>query len=210
MKAYTPTALTPVEPQSYAEALSRPDHKEWEKAIKLEYDSLIENGTWELAKLPPGRKMISCKWVFKLKVKADGTFDRYKARLVARRFSQVPGVDYLETFAPVVKLPTLRALCAISTYKDYELQMFDVKTTFLNGKLDTEIYMQQPPSFIVKGKEDYVCKLIKTLYSLKQSAMAWNAELDAELLALGFTKSQADGSLYIYKKGDSLLSGSLC
>lgn len=157
---------------------------------------------WELAKLPPGRKMVSCKWVFKLKVKADGTFDRYKARLVARGFSQVPRVDYLETFAPVMKLPTLRVLCAISAYKDYELQMFDVKTAFLNGKLHIEIYMQQPPCYEVKDKEDNVCKLNKTLYGLKQSAMAWNAVLDAELLAFGFTKSQADGSLYIYNKGD--------
>ena len=135
--------------------------------MKEEYDSLIENKTWTIEKLPPDRKAIGCKWTYKVKEKSDGTIDRYKARLVAKGYSQLNGIDYDETFSPVVKFETLRYLLCFASANNYEIHQMDVTTAFLNGNLSEEIFMKQPEGFVIKDKEDHVCKLKKSLYGLK-------------------------------------------
>ena len=121
-----------------------PNAQEWWKAAQAECDSLIENETWEVVPLPEGRKTVSCKWVFKVKQDKDGNIDRYKGRLVVREFSQEDGIDYFETFSPVVRLDSIRALLAIAVQQAMNVHHMDVVTAFLNGHLDEEIYMEQP------------------------------------------------------------------
>ncbi|MFN7611034.1 MAG: reverse transcriptase domain-containing protein, partial [bacterium] len=133
-----------LEPQTYSEAVNSSDGQKWKEAIDEEYKSLIDNETWELVPRPAGRNIVSCKWVFKTKLGSDGQIDRYKARLVARGFTQVEGIDYQETYSPVVKMTSIRILLSLVAIFDLELHQMDVKTAFLNGKLDEEIYMQQP------------------------------------------------------------------
>lgn len=191
--------IQPEEPKNIKEALSSSAGSQWELAAKAEFESLMENETWELVKLPPGRKPIGCKWVFKLKMNPDGTVDRYKARLVAKGYSQVEGVDYSETFAPVAKFPSIRAILALAASEDMEIHQMDVKTAFLNGTLDEEIYMDQPEGFRVPGKEGLVCKLKKSLYGLKQAPRAWNVAIHAYLRCLGMQQSNVDHCVYIKK-----------
>ena len=127
-----------------------------------ELRSLHENNTWELVDLPPGRNVVGCRWVYKIKRKEDGTIERYKARLVAKGYSQVMGMDYFETYSPVAKLSSIRLLLAIATQLDLDLQQMDVNTAFLYGELPEEIYMQQPEGF--EDDSGRVCKLRKGIY----------------------------------------------
>ncbi len=152
--------------------------------------------------LPAGRKPVSCKWVFKIKQGANGEVECYKARLVARGFTQTYGVDYNETFAPVAKFTSIRCILVLAALEDMEIHQMDVKTTFLNGKLKKEIYMEQPQGFVHQGGEHFVCKLQKSLYGLKQSPRAWNQKLDAFLKSIEFMKSEADHSVYVAQVGD--------
>ena len=193
------------EPTTYTQAMNSDNHIQWEKAMQDEYDSIQSCGTWSLVKLPNNRKAIGCKWVYKIKRNADGSIDRYKARLVAKGFSQKEGIDYNETFAPVAKFCSIRALLALAARDDMEIHQMDVKTAFLNGDLDVDIYMQQPQGYVVDGKEDYVCKLHKSLYGLKQAGRAWYQKIDNVLLhTLGFTRSQADHCVYVYNGNDGI------
>jgi hypothetical protein len=139
--------------------------------------------------------------VFKLKLKADNSIDRYKARLVAKGFSQIEGIDYIDTFSPVAKFCSIRALLALAAHHDLEIHQMDVKSAFLNGDLNEEIYMKQPPGFQVKGKESCVCKLQKSLYGLKQAGRAWNCKIDSTLLSLSFTRLESDHCIYVYHDG---------
>ena len=134
---------------------------------------MITNGTWELPSIPNGSNSVGCKWVFRAKRDACGDVVRYKVRLVAEGFAQVQGVDFHETFAPVAKFTTIRCILAIGAAMNLEIHQMDVKTAFLNGDLEEDIYMVQPEGFVQEGKEDYVCKLKKSLYGLKQSPRAW-------------------------------------
>ena len=148
-------------PKNYREALESPEAHLWKAAIEDEYKSLMENGTWELTDLPDNRKLVSNMWVFD--IKPAPTLDgppRQKARLVAKGCTQEFGVDFDETFAPVLKLPTLRTLFGLIAAYDLEVMQLDVKTAFLYGKLDHEIYMPQPEGFVVPGREHQVCKLV--------------------------------------------------
>ncbi len=131
------------EPQTVEEALNGKDAKKWEITMQEEYDSLVVNNTWSLVPFPKARKPISCKWVFKIKHGVDGEVERYKARLVARGFTQTFGVDYNETFAPVAKFVSIRCILALATIEDMEIHQMDVKTAFLNGELE-EIYRNNP------------------------------------------------------------------
>ena len=160
------------EPRSLKEAKSRADAKQWEIAARAEMDSLAKNKTWDLVPLPKGQKSVGCKWVFKLKLKADGSVDRHKARLVAKGYSQQQGLDFTETFAPVAKFASIWAALAIAALEDMEIHQMDVETAFLNGNLEEEIYMDQPEGFIKPGTENLVCKLKKSLYGLKQASRA--------------------------------------
>jgi hypothetical protein len=188
-------------PKSYAEAMTRPDAKFYHEAACKEIDALIENKTWVLAKLPPGRKAIGCRWVFLIKRKADGSIDRYKGRLVAQGYSQRPGLDFGETYASTVKWATLRAILAIAAYEDLEVESVDISSAFLNGDIDAEIYMEQPEGFSQGDKSD-VLKLLKGLYGLKQAPRLWYTKLHSVLSLIGFKTVQSDHSLWIYQKDD--------
>ena len=134
-----------------------------------EYHALLQNGTWVLSVLPLGRKLVGCKWVYKLKLDANGKVARFKARLVAQGFTQKPGVDFKETFAPVARLTSIRMVLHIAALEDWELDQMDVKNAYLNGILEEEIYMAQPEGYKVPGQEDKVLRLKKGLYGLKQA-----------------------------------------
>ena len=140
---------------------------EWTTAMEEEIATLEENQTWELVPKPRDVKPISCKWVYKIKTRPDGSIERYKARLVARGFSQQYGLDYDETFSPVAKITTVRVLLALAASKSWPLWQMDVKNAFLHGEVDREIYMEQPPGFRSRENPNYVCKLRKALYGLK-------------------------------------------
>eukprot|EP00253_Pinus_taeda_P035334 PITA_35334 len=141
--------------------------------MQKEYDALIKNDTWKLVDPPLGTKPIGCKWVYKNKYKADGSLDKHKARLVAKRFAQKEGVDYEETFAPTAKWSTIHTLFALAAQNGWKVQQMDVKTSFLNGYLKENVFMYQPEGFVVKGHEHKVCKLVKSLYGLKQAPRTW-------------------------------------
>ena len=190
------------EPQTYAEAKGIP---EWEHAMDAELQSLQKNHTWVLSDLPLGKKPISCKWVYKVKYHADGTLDKYKARLVARGFTQREGIDYEETFAPTAKMSTIRILLAIAAQYGWKVHQMDVKSAFLNGELQEEVYMTQPPGFKVAGSEPKVCRLQKAIYGLKQAPRAWYIKIDQYLVNQGFQRSPSDSNLYIKHSGNDIL-----
>ena len=189
-------ATTSTEPTSLDEALHSPDADQWRQAMDEEIASLAANNTWILTSPPPGIKPIPGKWVYKEKRNADGTIERYKARLVVKGFHQRPGIDYEEVFAPVSKYSTLRILLAITADQDLEIHQLDIKTAFLNGKLHEDVYIEQPPGYN-NGNPDIACKLNKALYGLKQASRAWHHTLKAELESLGFAESTADPGLFI-------------
>ena len=185
-----------LEPVTYQEAMNCEFSEEWQQAMDDEYESLMKNGTWDLMPLPPGRKAVDCKWVYKLKEGLHGEKNRFKARLVARGFSQVYGEDYDQVFAPVVRQTTLRLLMTIAGSKNYRVKHYDIKTAFLYGDLQETIFMKQPQGFKRHGQENLVCCLKKSLYGLKQSARAWNQRLDGVLCKLGFKAAKSDPCLY--------------
>jgi hypothetical protein len=190
------------EPQNIEEALTCENFKEWEFTMQEEYDSLMVNHTWTLVPLFEGRKLVSCKWVFNTKQGVNGDVERYKARLVARGFTQTYGVDYNKIFALVAKFTSIRYILALAALEDMEIHQMDVKIAFLNGELEDEIYMEQPQGFVHQGDEHLVCKLHKSLYGLKQSLRAWNQKLHAFLKNIEFMKSEADPSVYVARVGD--------
>lgn len=146
--------------------------------------SLQENEVWDLVELPPGRKTIGSKGLFKKKTGADDTVERYKARLVAQGYAQRCELDYDKTFCPVVRQESLRVLIALSVNSGLKVHQVDVTTAFLNGTLE-EVFMKQPEGFEAEGKENLVCRLKKSLYGLKQSPRYWNAALDTQLKKMG-------------------------
>ena len=153
-KSFGPEFLTymlEIEPRNFQEAMSTPEAPYWKEAINSEIDSILQNHTWELVDLPPGTKPLGCKWVFKKKMKADGSIDKYKARLVAKGYKQKEGVDYFDTYSPVTRITLIRMLIAIAALNDLEIHQMDVKTTFLNGELNEEFYMEQPEGLIAPG-----------------------------------------------------------
>ena len=186
------------DPRDEREALARPDSDLWRQAMDEEYASLLKNQTWELAELPPGKEPVDCKWVLKIKRDSQGMIERYKARLVAKGYSQQAGVDFNEVYAPVSKYATLRAFLAKVSAEDLELQHWDIKTAFLNGRLEEEIYMRQPPLYHSGGPR-IVCRLLRSLYGLRQAPRAWHTRLKEILTNLEFAASNADASLYILK-----------
>ena len=188
------------EPRSYHEAMTRDDAQLWHVATEQEYNALQEHGAWELCELPPGRKAIGSRWVYKVKLNSDGSVERYKARLVAKGFSQKPHLDYTETFAPVAKFASLRTVLAIAAAEDMEIDHMDISTAFLNGDLDEEIYMAQPEGFAAPGQEHLVCCLKKSLYGLKQSPRQWYIKLHSTFVKLGFSRCASDHCVWIWAK----------
>lgn len=181
------------------------ESKKWIKARNDEIDSLIRNKTWILVKRTDFMKLVSCKWLYKKKVESVGTESiRYKARLIARGFTQEEeveeGVDYNEVFALVVKHASIRILLSVVNQRDWEMQQLDVKTAFLHGDLEESIYMHQPEGYVKKGDEGKLCLLKKSLYGLKQSPRQWNNKFDAHMSDSGFTRSKYDDCVYIKKR----------
>lgn len=181
------------EPNSFSEAAK---HKVWRDAMFQELKALQENKTWSLVPLPPNKRPIGCKWVYKIKLNPDGTVERYKARLVAKGYSQVEGIDYRETFAPVAKLTTIRVLLGLAALRGWHLHQLDVNNAFLHGDLTEDVYMQLPPGFGRKG-ENVICKLHKSLYGLKQASRQWFIKLSLALKSAGFHQSWSDYSLFV-------------
>ena len=190
-------------PQTFLEANSSPDKEKWKKAMDEEMQSLVKNHTWKLARLPKGKKAIGCKWVYAQKEGFPSKNDvRYKARLVAKGYAQKEGIDYNEVFSPIVKHSSIRILLALVAQFDMELVQMDVKTTFLHGDLEEEIYITQPDGFKVAGKEDWVCKLNKSLYGLKQSPRQWYKRFDQFMIGQNYTISNFDHCVYFRKLQD--------
>ena len=195
------------DPNTVSDALSSPEKQEWKTAMDKEMQSIYENDVWDLVELPKQRKAIGCKWVFKRKVGADGSVERYKARLVAQGFSQQYGLDYDETFCPVVRFESLRTVIAFAVQNNLYLHQMDFTSAFLNGSLKEEVYMKQPEGFVEKQKEHLVCKLKHSLYGLKQSPRCWNSVLDVQLKRMGFEQSSSDPCIYTLSGGATFIIG---
>jgi hypothetical protein len=191
-----------LEPQYFHQAVK---HQHWRQAMSDEIQALEENNTWVLTDLPPHKTAIGCRWVYKVKFKADGTVERYKARLVAKCYTQCEGLDYYETFSPVAKLTTVRCLLAIASSKNWFLHQLDVNNAFLHGELNEEVYMSLPPGFANNG-EKRVCRLTKSLYGLKQASRQWFAKFSTTLLDNGFQQFKADYSLFTRVKGNTFVA----
>ena len=189
-----------VEPASYSEAVSCADSSKWLLAMNEEIESLHKNGTWVLTELPKGKRPLKCKWVYKKKDGIPEVEDpRCKARLVVKGFSQKEGIDFNEIFSPVVRHTSIRVLLAFVALFNLELEQLDVKTAFLHGELEEEIYMEQPEGFIVPGKEQLVCRLKKSLYGLKQAPRQWYKRFDSFMIGQGYSRSQYDDCIYFKK-----------
>lgn len=187
------------EPATYKEAMNSPQKEQWIGAMDEEFSSLQQNRTWALVDLPPGKKVIDNRWVFKVKMNTDGSVDRYKARLVIRGFTQEYGVDYSETFSPVVKFTSIRTILAIAAQRNLKLRQFDVKTAFLYGELEEDVYMTQPIGY--DNGSGKVCKLLKSLYGLKQASRCWNQKFTSFIKQFDFVASKSDPCVFIHSKG---------
>lgn len=184
------------EPATLDEALASEQAELWQQAANDEMASLQANNTWELEPVPPGVKPIPVKWVFKVKRDAAGNVERYKARLVAKGFRQREGIDYEEVFAPVSKYVTVRTLLALAASQDLEIHQLDIKTAFLYGELEEDVWIEQPPGY-ESGGPGMAYHLLKSLYGLKQAPRVWHGKLSAELESIGFQPSAADPALFI-------------
>ncbi|PNX91753.1 hypothetical protein L195_g047887, partial [Trifolium pratense] len=173
---------------------------EWKEAMEHELEALHKNGTWTLVPYEGQENVIDSKWVFKTKFKADGTIERRKARLVARGFQQTAGLDYEETFSPVVKPSTIRIILSMAVHFNWEVRQMDINNAFLNGYLKETVFMYQPEGFIDPNKPNHICKLTKALYGLKQAPRAWFERLKNALLTWGFQNTKSDTSLFFLKE----------
>jgi hypothetical protein len=198
-------SITDDDPRTVREAVNSEDSKLWKKAMVEEMDALDKNEAWDIVELPAGRKYVGSKWLFKKKFNAQGKVEKYKARLVEKGYSQVEGIDFGEIFSLVAKLTSIRFILSIVVAFDLEVEQMDVKTTFLHGDLEEEIYMKQPEGFVVKGKKELVCKLKKSLYGLKQSPRMWYQNFDTYILGLGFVRSRVDHCVYSKQVGNHFI-----
>ncbi|MCO5586091.1 hypothetical protein L7F22_040030 [Adiantum nelumboides] len=191
--AYMVSHVQHKEPTCFQEAIGKP---EWESAMDDEMDALVKNETWDLVRLPSGKKAIGSKWVYKIKCKSDGSVERYKARLVAKGYAQTKGLDYDETFSPVAKMTTVRLVIAMASMPGWKLRQMDVNNAFLNGDLEEEVYMIQPKGYEHPEFPYYVWRLKKALYGLKQAPRAWCEKITRFLKKIGFKQSTVDHSLF--------------
>ena len=190
------------EPESFEEAMEDEHKKEWLEAMQDEMKSLLENHTFDLVKLPKGKRALKNRWVYRVKQEESCSRPRYKARLVVKGFSQRKGVDFDEIFSPVVKMSSIRVVLGLAASLDLEIEQMDVKTAFLHGDLEEEIYMEQPDGFRVKEKEDYVCRLKKSLYGLKQAPRQWYKKFESVMEQQGYRKTTSDHCVFVQKFSD--------
>ena len=200
------TTLVPVtknvEPISPSSALLCP---EWKKAMNDEIQALQLNNTWSLVPPHASQKLVGHKWVFKIKRNPDGSVQRHKARLVAKGFHQTPGIDFHETFSPVIKPSMARVVLSIPVSKGWDVHQIDINNAFLNGILSEEVYMSQPIGFVDDQRPYFVCRLHRSLYGLRQAPRAWYERLGQTLCAWGFHKSVMDSSLFMFRNGHSVV-----
>ena len=180
-------------PKSYEEAMK---DKEWRESVRAESNAMIKNDTWYESELPKGKRAVSSRWIFTIKYQANGQIDRKKTRLVARGFTQTYGEDYIDTFAPVAKLHTIRIVLSLAVNLEWGLWQMDVKNAFLQGELEDEVYMLPPPGLEHLVKKGNVLRLKKAIYGLKQSPRAWYNKLSTTLNGRGFRKSELDHTLF--------------
>uniref|UniRef100_A0A6N2M754 Retrovirus-related Pol polyprotein from transposon TNT 1-94 n=1 Tax=Salix viminalis TaxID=40686 RepID=A0A6N2M754_SALVM len=189
------------EPKTFRKAMESENSEKWSNAAEEEISSLNVNKVWDLVELPDGFKTVGCKWIFTTKRDSKGNLERYKARLVAKGFTQKDGIDYTETFSPVSKKDSLRIVLALVAHYDLELHQMDVKTAFLNGELEEEIYMDQPEGFVATGTENLVCRLRKSIYGLKQASRQWYIKFNDTILSYGFVEIIVDRCIYMKVSG---------
>lgn len=183
-------------PVTYEEALKGPYAKQWKEAIDIELAALVKNGTWKEVIPPGGANLISTKWVFDIKTPDGKVLDRFKARLVARGFSQKYGVDYTETFAPTVRMATLRTFFAITAVEDRECRHYDIGNAFTESECKEDLFLSKPKG--VNVTEGYVLKVLRSIYGLKQAARDWNKLLKSHLIDMGFEQSLGDPCLFTH------------
>ncbi|CAL8998022.1 unnamed protein product [Prunus brigantina] len=193
-EVYARCNLCIVEPETFEEAIK---DEAWQKAMETEIEMIEKNKTWELVDRPIDKLVIGVKWVYKTKLNLDGSIQKNKARLMAKGYAQKPGIDFNETFAPVARLDTIRTLVALAAQKDWKLFQLDVKSAFLNGVLNEEVYVDQPSGFVIKNREDKVYRLKKALYGLKQAPRAWYEEINSYFTKAGFQRSPSEATLYV-------------
>ncbi|THH19984.1 hypothetical protein EUX98_g8666 [Antrodiella citrinella] len=202
-RVYITQSSNPDEP-TISEALSGPDAQAWTDAMKAELDQHAKIGTWKLVDLPAGQHAIGRRWVLLVKRNADGTVNKFKARLVAQGFSQIPGQDFSATYAPVMRLESFRVLLHIAASLDMEIDQVDVVGAYLQSELSENIFMNQPPGF--EDGTGRVCLLQRALYGLKQAGRVWNTKLNGILVdRLHFIRLNADYCIYLRRAGDSLV-----
>lgn len=183
------------EPRTIKEALSKPH---WQTAMAEEMHTLKSNETWKLVPRQPYMNVVGLKWVFKTKLKADGTVERFKARLAVKGYNQIEGVNFEDTFSPVVKATNIRIVLSIATTLHWPLKQFDIKNDFLHRDLKETVFMEQPSGFKDPIFIDHVCLLKKAMYGLKQAPKAWFHKFSSYLLHLGFMCSKSDSSLFVW------------
>lgn len=192
----------PFIPTTIAQALA---DQNWRQAVIDKFNSIVANHTFSLVLPSPHQNPVSCRRIFTIKYNPDGSVCRYKARLVARGYTQLPGIDYTETFSPVIKSTIIRLVLNIAVSPSWPIKQLDVNNAFLQGTLTEEVYTIQPPGFVDDDLLNHVCRLHKALYGLKQAPRAWYKDLSNYLLQSGFVNSVADTSLFILRRGSSLL-----
>jgi hypothetical protein len=179
--------------------------KELVDAMTEEYQSIIKNDVWEIVPRPKNKDVVSSKWIFKIKLVANGSILKYKARFVTGGFSQKEGIDYEEKFSPVSRYTSIRTIISLAAKMKWKLHQMDIKKTFLNGVIEEEVYIEQPQGFEVEDRKNHVCKLNKALYRLKQAPRAWYGRIDSFLTRLGFTKSKEDSNPYFKVMNNDLV-----
>jgi hypothetical protein len=164
--------------------------------MKEEYQSIIKNDVWEIVPRPKSKDVVSSKWLYKIKHVANGSIEKYKTMFVARGLYQMEGIEYEDMFSLVARYTSIRTIIALVGKMKWNLHQMDVKTTFLNGVIEEEVYIEQPQWFEVEDIKTHVYRLKKDLYRLKQAPRAWYGRIDSFLTSLGFTKSKVDSNIY--------------
>ena len=176
----------------------------WHDAMCDEIKALRSNHTWSLVPFHPSMNVVGSKWVYRIKHRVDGNIERYKACLVARGFTQQEGIDYSETFSPVIKQDTVKLVFFIAVSRNWKIHQVDIHNAFLNNVLTEEVYMKQPPGFVDSTLPSHTCRLYKSLYGLKQTPRVWYTRLSDFLLFIGFLASKVDTSLFILSDGTNI------
>jgi hypothetical protein len=197
LSATSASTLSPV-PSSACVALVDPN---WRRAMEEEYVALIANNTWDLVPRPVGSNAVTGKWIFKHKFNSDGSLKRYKARWVLRGFTQRPGVDYDETFSPVVKPAMVHTVLSLAVSRSWPVHQLNVKNAFLHGTLSETVYCSRPTEFVDPAQPDCVCLLNKSLYGLKQPPQAWYSRFATYITSMGFVEAKSDTSLFVFRRG---------